>query len=194
MKNEFFRQSALPTSFGARVGRSARRAIRGATVAAIVAALSVASAAPPKGEGATGGEWKIAIRPREESTRENFTREDSRAAVSGVSETVASQPGLAAPVSAASGNPLPRMTYAEALASIPFNREEYEANPSYRHDAALEMMFGAMRPTMVVKQNIPYFSRYPDFFRNRFQVFPYPHGQGATMNTFSNWTMNTYAY
>jgi hypothetical protein len=81
------------------------------------------------------------------------------------------------------------------MASIPFNREEYEANPSYRHDAALEMMFGAMRPTMVVKQNIPYFSRYPDFFRNRFQIYPYPYGgQVPTMNMYSNWTMNTYSY
>lgn len=82
------------------------------------------------------------------------------------------------------------MTYAEAMAQIPFNREEYEANPSYRHDAAMELMFGAMRPTAIVKQNIPYFSRYPDFFRNRFQIFPY---QGGSSNNFNYlWSTNAY--
>jgi hypothetical protein len=75
----------------------------------------------------------------------------------------AAAPLLAAP---------PMMSYAEAYASIPFHRAEYEANPGYRHDAAIELMFGAMRPTTVIRQNTPYFSRYPDFYRYPFAVYP----------------------
>ena len=42
--------------------------------------------------------------------------------------------------------------YADAYRSIPFNRAEYDANPSYRHDAAMELLFGQLRPTTIVKQ------------------------------------------
>ena len=70
----------------------------------------------------------------------------------------------------------PRMTYWEAYNSVPFLRSEYEANPGYRHDAAMEIMFGAMRPTTVVKQNVPYASRYPDFLGHPQPVVPtYPY-------------------
>lgn len=68
----------------------------------------------------------------------------------------------------------PRMSYVVAYDQIPFNRSEYEANPSYRHDAALELMFGQLRPTTIMRQTSPYFSRYPDFFRYRYPVYPYP--------------------
>jgi len=44
------------------------------------------------------------------------------------------------------------LRYAEAYRSIPFNRAEYDANPSYRHEAAMELVFGQMRPTTIVKQ------------------------------------------
>ena len=36
--------------------------------------------------------------------------------------------------------------------SIPFSRAEYEANPSYRHDATMELLFGQMRPTIIQRQ------------------------------------------
>lgn len=65
------------------------------------------------------------------------------------------------------------MTYAQAYAQIPFSRSEYEANPSYRHDAAMEILFGQMRPTVISRTTTPYFSRYPDFFRYAFPVYPY---------------------
>ena len=63
------------------------------------------------------------------------------------SETIAPQPagdqkGVAAPVS---------RSYAEAYRSIPFSRAEYQANPSYRHDSAMELLFGQMRPTTIVR-------------------------------------------
>lgn len=39
--------------------------------------------------------------------------------------------------------------YREIYNAIPFLRSEYDANRSYRHDAALEILFGQMRPTVV---------------------------------------------
>lgn len=58
-----------------------------------------------------------------------------------------------------------RMTYAEAYAAVPFSRTEYEANPTYRHQAALELMFGVLRPTTLVQQYTPRASRYPDYYQ-----------------------------
>lgn len=44
-------------------------------------------------------------------------------------------------------------TYRQIYESIPFNRAEYNANPSYRHDATLELMFGKMRDTVIHRYN-----------------------------------------
>jgi len=86
------------------------------------------------------------------------------------------------------------MTYAEAYASVPFSRSEYEANPSYRHDAAMELMFGQLRPMTVIRQTIPYFSRYPDMFRYRYPVFPYTTSTGGYSNLNMNWGVSLLAY
>jgi hypothetical protein len=125
----------------------------------------------------------------------NAPEEDSRAAVSGEAPAPAGAAALPAPVPAASGTPTSRMTYAEAYAQIPFSRAEYEANPGYRHDAALELMFGTMRPMMISRTTTPYFSRYPDMFRYRFPVFPYTSslGNGAS-NTNMWWNTSLIAY
>lgn len=61
-------------------------------------------------------------------------------------EAIAVSPG--APAASADGLEMSRR-YREIYASIPFDRAEYEANPSYRHDATLELMFGKMRPTTI---------------------------------------------
>jgi hypothetical protein len=125
----------------------------------------------------------------------NKPEEDSRAAVSGEAPAPAGAAGVVAPVPAASGTLAPRMTYAEAYAMIPFSRAEYEANPGYRHDAAMELMFGTMRPMMMSRTTTPYFSRYPDMFRYRFPVYPYssPLGNGAS-NTNMWWNTSLIAY
>jgi hypothetical protein len=120
--------------------------------------------------------------------------EDSRAAVSGVTPAPADAAAPGAPVPAASGASAPRMTYAEAYAQIPFSRSEYEANPSYRHDAALELMMGTMRPTYINRQTTPYFSRYPDMFRYRFPVFPYQSSTGGATELNMNWRTSLIAY
>lgn len=42
--------------------------------------------------------------------------------------------------------------YAAVYDSIPFLRSEYDQNPTYRHDATMEILFGQMRPTIVNRQ------------------------------------------
>jgi hypothetical protein len=99
--------------------------------------------------------WKITIRPKATSP----------AAVSGVEERQAYVAPHVAPDAAATGPSTARMTYWEAYQAIPFLRSEYEANPSYRHEAAMELMMGALRPTTIIKQNGSAYSRYPDPYR-----------------------------
>jgi hypothetical protein len=125
----------------------------------------------------------------------NTPPEYSRAAVSGEAPAPAEAAGPGTPVSAASGGFVPRITYAEAYAMVPFSRSEYEANPCYRHDAAMELMFGTMRPTVNARMTLPYFSRYPDMFRYRFPVFPYLGSAGDGMsNTNMWWNTSLIAY
>jgi hypothetical protein len=37
--------------------------------------------------------------------------------------------------------------------AIPFSRAEYDASPSYRHDATLEFLFGQLRPMVIQRNN-----------------------------------------
>lgn len=63
-------------------------------------------------------------------------------------------------------NVMPRtMSYEEAYAAVPFSRTEYEANPTYRHQAALELMFHTLRPTTMVQNFTPRAFRYPDSYQ-----------------------------
>lgn len=48
-----------------------------------------------------------------------------------------------------------KMSYEDAYNSITFRRSQYNAQPSYRHDAAMELMFGVMRPTTIVRNSSP---------------------------------------
>jgi hypothetical protein len=43
-------------------------------------------------------------------------------------------------------------SYSDAYRSIPYSLTEYLANPSYRHDAAMEVLFGALRPTTIHRE------------------------------------------
>jgi hypothetical protein len=122
------------------------------------------------------------------------TNDDLRAAGSGAPAPAPEGQGGVVPVSAASGTSAPRMTYADAYAQIPFYRSEYEANPSYRHDAAMELVLGAMRPMMISRQTPSYFSRYPDMIRYRHPVYPYPYSGGGTTNTNMYWNTSLIAY
>lgn len=43
--------------------------------------------------------------------------------------------------------------YQRILASIPFDRAQYEVNPTYRHDSAMEILTGNARHQTIVKHN-----------------------------------------
>ncbi|MBI3861690.1 MAG: hypothetical protein HY290_07325 [Planctomycetia bacterium] len=124
----------------------------------------------------------------------NQPASDLRAAGAGASPAAYAPKEGESPASAASGPSAPRMTYAEAYSQIPFVRSEYEANPSYRHDAAMELMMGMMRPTTIMRQSMPYFSRYPDLFRYKYPVYPYPYSGGGTSNLNMYWNTSLIAY
>jgi hypothetical protein len=53
------------------------------------------------------------------------------------------------------GRPIDPHDYWRIYTSLPFVRSEYDANPSYRHEATMEILFGQMRPTVNVKQQAP---------------------------------------
>ncbi len=79
-------------------------------------------------------------------------------------------------------------SYRAIYDSIPFSRAEYEANPSYRHDATMEFLFGQMRPTVIQRQqrtqvdinmpSLPYYGAGLQFNRygihNRWSPYMYP--------------------
>lgn len=147
-------------------------------------ALGLAPFAPlAAAERETDKDWIITIRPES----------NSQAAVSGHVAVGAQAQDPDVPVSAASGTTAPRMSYVEAYNSIPFSRAEYEANPGYRHEAAMELMTGVPRPVTNVRMTVPYFSRYPDFFRYRDAVFPYPCG-GSTSAVYHYYQTSLIAY
>lgn len=71
--------------------------------------------------------------------------------------------------------PSARMSYVEAYASVPFSRTEYDANPGYRHLAALELMFGVQRPMTTVQHYTPRASRFGD-------TYQIPYGRSETQH------------
>ena len=45
--------------------------------------------------------------------------------------------------------------YARAYDAVPFSRTEYDANPSYRHDAAIELLTGKLRKRVTINNAYP---------------------------------------
>jgi hypothetical protein len=165
--------------------RFVKSCILSAGIAAAACLTSPTTIRAAEGDEKADKSWKIEIRPSEYS----------RAAVSGAVAAEPAKAGSEAPVSAASGNGTARISYADAYNAIPFSRSEYEANPAFRHEAAMELMFGVLRPMTNFKMMTPYFSRYPDMFRYRFSVYPYPFSGGSgggNMNLY--WRTSVLAY
>lgn len=46
-------------------------------------------------------------------------------------------------------------SYEEVYRSIPYSYTEYLANPGYRHDATMEILFGELRPTTIHRHHEP---------------------------------------
>jgi len=77
--------------------------------------------------------------------------------------------------------------YRQVYNAIPFSRAEYDANPSYRHDATMEFLFGQMRPTVIqrgttkVDVNLPSVDfDPPPYNRYGMNSFFYPFYTGGT--------------
>lgn len=169
-----------PTSVPAAETPVPDAAAKAATAVEAVPAKSVLS------QGVADGDWVIVIRPNVWDAGYASVSEPTPVAVT--SAPVVSASTISAPCC----GPV-RLSYADALAEIGFSRAEYEANPAYRHEAAMELMFGQLRPTTVVKQTVPYFSRYPDMFRLRNAVYPYANTLGAnTVNLRHFWFQQWY--
>ena len=82
---------------------------------------------------------------------------------------------LGVPIGEHGVKPVSPWDYAWIYHSIPFLRSEYIANPSYRHEAAMEMLFGELRPTVVHKhpgEPRPHATLFP-FENNYIQPYSY---------------------
>lgn len=70
-----------------------------------------------------------------------------------------------------------RRKYEQVYASIPYSKAEYLANPGYRHETAVEVMFGQMRPKTVVSQYqprtipAPFFTNYKPYMNSRVDMY-----------------------
>jgi hypothetical protein len=48
-----------------------------------------------------------------------------------------------------------RPSYAQVYRSIPFSRAEYDANPSYRHETTMSLLFNQLPQMQIIKQQGP---------------------------------------
>lgn len=73
-------------------------------------------------------------------------------------------------------------SYAEIYRSIPYNQAEYYANPGYRHDATMSILFGQPVTTPVMRgagdtgmpPQQPRYSPYQPYFMTPSEVWAYP--------------------
>jgi hypothetical protein len=66
------------------------------------------------------------------------------------------------------------LTYEEVYDSIPHHRADALVNPGYRHDATMEILFGELRPTTIVR-NMPHTFQQPVYSRP-YSSGLYPYG------------------
>lgn len=87
--------------------------------------------------------------------------------------------------------------YSQVYNTIPFSRAEYNANPSYRHDATMEFLFGQLRPmtinrsTTIIKQRsgggMPYGGGSPFYSPYGFNSYYYPFYNNGFYWTYNLW-------
>jgi len=86
---------------------------------------------------------------------------------------------VVAPASSNGEASAPTRSYADVYRSIPFSRAEYLANPSYRHDAAMEILFGKLRPTTIIRNATPPVATDYDY------ITPYRYEYGGRARTYN---------
>ena len=67
------------------------------------------------------------------------------------------------------------MNYKDIYFAIPFNRAEYNANPSYRHEATMEILFNQLRPTVIQRST----SNVYQYNYGNNGAFGYPYGNAT---------------
>ncbi len=154
------------SAFVERPGQSGRKSLRfGRSLIAALACgfLTVAGhAAEPKLLKVPADDWRIeivpgpAIGPRFVPKANRIVRQ---AQADKPDELLEKLPPLPAPEPATGVVPadavaampagINKASYIEVYNSIPFRRSEYLANPSYRHDATIELMLGQIRPKTI---------------------------------------------
>ena len=144
-------------------GREGRRLGRTLIAAVVCGLATVASqAAEPKLlKSPADSDWKIEIVPGPAigPSRSPKFEQAMKQALAAKSEA-SSAPGPVSGVIAASAESampvgITPASYSEVYNSIPFRRSEYLANPSYRHEATVELLLGQIRPKTVTNISMP---------------------------------------
>lgn len=148
-----------------------------------LAAVVLASSSVSRGEQvvlATGGDsWTIDIRPGQSSASRTPAAfvppapEPAHAPPDRQRLVLAAAQGLVIPGPAptdieivpgrSSGVQVNGRSYDEIYDGIPYSYAEYLANPGYRHEATLEILFGQMRPMTVHKHYQPAVATTPEW-------------------------------
>lgn len=78
------------------------------------------------------------------------------------------------------------LTYNDVYDSIPYHHADASVNPGYRHDATMEILFGKLRPTTIVRNStIP--ASQPTYGRPIYGYGPYGGLYGANPWRFGNY-------
>ncbi len=197
-----------------------RRAFLMALVPAVILAGRMAKSDVVRVPAADGGDWRIAITPAATQFVQ-ASADEAPAAAPGEAAPAAPEAAAApvevpapvaapvapeaAPQAAAADagimivpNPIASpeaVAYAKIYNAIPFNRTEYLANPSYRHETAMELLTGNQRQIVVHRHYKPQLNqpieRQPQFFYNRYNNyggggFGYGYGGGYGFGSFFN--------
>ena len=89
-----------------------------------------------------------------------------------------SRPTVSPPEGTVDPRYMPQM-YVDLYKSIPFIRAEYNANPSYIHDTAVEFLFGKMRPTVLHRGTVNVNVSSPYSYGTPYYTSGSPYGYGG---------------
>ncbi len=187
-----------------------RRAFLLALVAAVILAGQMAKSDVVRVPAAEGGDWSIAITPATQFVQAPAAEAPTPAAPAAA--PVEAPAPVAAPVAPEEvpqavphdagivivPNPTAApeaVAYARIYNAIPFNRTEYLANPSYRHETAMELLTGNQRQIVVHRNYTPQLNqpieRQPQFLYNRYNNYGgggYGYGGSGFGSFFNNYS------
>ena len=151
------------SAFVERPGQSGRKSLRFSRplIAALVGGfLTVAGhAAEPKLVKVPADDWKIEIVPGPAIGPSPVPKIDRAVREAQAAKSEALLDSTSGIVTAGAESVMPAgitsASYIEVYNSIPFRRSEYDANPSYRHEATIELLLGQIRPKTITNVSVP---------------------------------------